>query len=55
MLRIAGQTAGPIGLFLLWTLMGGRGVSKAKQIFFKIVFSTFFIQIFFSGNTGPFS
>jgi len=26
MLRIAGQTAGPIGLNFLWTIMGGRRV-----------------------------
>ena len=29
---IAGQTAGPIGLKFLWTLMGGRRVLKAKLI-----------------------
>ena len=34
MLRVAGLTAGPIGLKKnLWTLMGGREESKAKQIF----------------------
>ena len=31
MLPIAGQPAGPIGLTFLETLMGGRGVSKAKK------------------------
>ena len=31
MLPTAGQTAGPIGLIFLWTLMGGRGVLWAKQ------------------------
>ena len=36
MLRIAGQTTGPIGLIFLWTLRGGRGVLKAeKSIFFQ--------------------
>ena len=32
MFSIAGQTARPIGLKFLWTLMGGRGVIKAKKI-----------------------
>ena len=33
MLRIAGQTAGPIGLKFLITLMGGRGVLQAIKNF----------------------
>jgi hypothetical protein len=44
MLPIAGQTAGPMGLNFLWTLMGGRGVFKAKKTIF---FSKFFFFIFF--------
>ena len=32
MLRLAGQTAGPIGLKFLWKLMGGRGGLKAEKI-----------------------
>ena len=31
MLLIAGQTVGPNGLKFLWTLMGGRGMFKAKK------------------------
>ena len=31
MLRIAGQTARPIGLNFLWTLRGGQGVLKANK------------------------
>ena len=30
-LSIAGQTAGPIGLKVLWTLMGGRGGFRLKN------------------------
>ena len=37
MMHIAGQTARPIGLNFLWTLMGGLGVLKAKK-------SEFFFQ-----------
>ena len=46
---IAGETAGPIGLKFLGTLMGGRGVLQAKKI--RILFSIFFS----TGNAGPFS
>ena len=34
MFPIAGQTAGPIGLKFLWTLMDGRGGGGAKKEFF---------------------
>ena len=31
MLRIAGRTAGPIGLNFFWTLMGGEGCYRLKN------------------------
>jgi len=37
MLPIAGQTAAPVGLKFLWTLMDGRGMLQAKQIQKKIL------------------
>ena len=40
MFPIASQTAGPIGLNFLWTLMGGRGCYRLKK-------SKFFFQNFF--------
>ena len=33
MLPIAGQTAGPIGLIFLWTLMGVKGLKNRKYFF----------------------
>ena len=49
MLPIAGQTAGPIGLKFLWTLIGGRGVTKDKKSDF-ILLIEMFILIFFHGQ-----
>ena len=50
---ITGQTAGPIELNFLWTLMGSLGVSKAKKVE-NLIFKKYFFQIFFcAGNTGP--
>ena len=58
MLPIADQTAGPIGLIFLWTLMGGWGCFRLKKsVFFKL-FSFFFLlkfSFFLTGNAGPFS
>ena len=34
MLPIAGQTAEPNGLKILWTLRGGRGCSRLKKSIF---------------------
>ena len=39
MLRIAGQTAGPIRLNFLWTLMGSL---KKLEILFSIFFKSYF-------------
>ena len=55
MLRNAGQTTGPIGLKFLWTLMGGRGVLKAKKIriffpFFLHFLKTFIFNFLFHGQ-----
>ena len=40
---MASQLAGPIGLKFLWTLMGGRGVFKARKNF-KKNFQIFFFH-----------
>ena len=54
MLRIAGQTAEPIGLKFLWTLMDDWGVSLAE--IFEILLSNFLFKFISStGNAGPFS
>ena len=56
MFPIAGQTAGPIELTFLWTLMGGRGVSKAKIWTFFIFFEILKRILFFpTGNAGTFT
>ena len=49
MFPIAGQTARPIGLNFLWTLMGVWGVSKVSKKFEikKKLFHHFFLQNFF--------
>ena len=57
MLRIAGQTTGPIGLKFLGHLGVARGVIGQigfffKNFFFKISFFNFFCA---TGNAGPFS
>ena len=44
MFPIAGQTAGPIGLKFLWTLIVGRGVFYARKN------SKFVFQFFFHGQ-----
>jgi len=47
MLRMGGQTAGPIGLNFFWTLMGARGVLQAisKSNFFFNFLKTFLSRI----------
>ena len=52
MFPIAGQTAGPNGLNFMWTLIGDRGVLKAKKIrhFFLSIFYFFFENFFFHGQ-----
>ena len=48
MLSIAGQTAGPIGLKIFVTLMGGRGCYRLKNRFFsQHIFLIYFFRIFF--------
>ena len=47
-LPIAGQTAGPIGLNFLWTLMGAWEWYKKFDL-------KFFLHFFFTGNAGLFS
>ena len=43
MFPIASQTAAPIGLNFLWTLMGGRGCYRLKK-FKKKFYSNFFFH-----------
>ena len=51
MLRIAGQTAGPIERNFFWTLMGGRGYYWLKQI--RNFISNFFnMKKNSTGNAG---
>ena len=53
MLRIAGQTVGPIGLKKnLGTLMGGRGYYTKFEIIFKFVFLQIFFLIFSTAALG---
>ena len=55
MLRIADQTAGPIGLIFLLTLMVNQGVSLANKnwkTFFKHFLKNIFLNFF---NPRPFT